>query len=59
MNNLSLRPGLWTNQINSKVIILIFDYKSFSEQLTLPLDPQQVLTIHNMDDPFQNLFAEF
>ena len=29
------------NHTNSKVVILIFDYKSFSEQLTLLSDPNR------------------
>ena len=41
MKNLSLKPGLWINHTNSTVIILIFDFKSFSEQLTLISDPKQ------------------
>ena len=39
MNDPSLRPGLWINYTNSQVIILVLDYKSFSEQLTLLSDP--------------------
>ena len=55
MNGLSLRPGPWINHTSIQVIILLFDYKYFSLQLTLFFGPKPVCTIRNKI--FQNMYT--
>ena len=41
MNDLSLRPGRWTNYTNTQVTTLPSDHKSLSQQPTFPPDPNR------------------